>query len=65
MLEHKGICWKEKIDTLCDCVPQKYREQIAQEIEVELCNNGISCYGVNQEHCDTVKELAAIARGQK
>lgn len=60
-----GVCNKcDRIVDYCDCVPQKYREQIAQEIEAELCNNGKSCYGVNQEHCDTVRKLAAIARGK-
>ena len=40
------------------------REQIAKEIEATKCNNGKSCDGVNDEHCDTVDELIAIARGQ-
>ena len=45
---------------------EKYwREHIAKEIEALFCNGSSGCYGVNKEHCDNVKESAAIARGQK
>lgn len=71
------LCWnhqqeqlqgKVKIDCICGQLADMIyltRQEVAQEIERELCNNGRSCYGVNQEHCDTVRELAAIARGNK
>lgn len=41
------------------------REKIAKEIEATKCNSPQGCYGVNKEHCDTVDELAKIARGEK
>ena len=45
---------------------EKYwREHITKEIEALFCNGSSGCYGVNKEHCDNVKESAAIARGQK
>ena len=42
------------------------REQIAKEIETQLCHTPSGgCWGVNGEHCDYIRECAAIARGQE
>lgn len=41
------------------------REEIAKEIEAQLCDSKLGCYGVNKEHCDVMRECAAIARGKK
>lgn len=40
---------------------QSIREAIVLEIEALLC--GDSCLGVNQEHCDNIKEAITIVRG--
>lgn len=42
---------------------QDLREEIAQEIEKLLCDS--NCLGVNQEHCDNIKESIAVVRGKK
>jgi hypothetical protein len=42
-----------------------FGEQIAKEIEAELCQSNSGCYGVNQEHCDYIKECIGIAKGHK
>jgi len=40
-----------------------WRDRIAKEISDLLCDNGKSdCFGVNGEHCDTIKETMSIAR---
>jgi len=41
---------------------RKVRDQVAQEIDSLLCDNGAECYGVNQEHCDIIRQCAALAR---
>ena len=41
-------------------------EDIAKEIESKLCDTPSGgCWGVNQEHCDCIRECADIARGNK
>lgn len=43
---------------------QNLRENIAREIEAELCDTGDGgCYGVNDEHCDIIRKVVSIARG--
>ena len=62
-----GICNKcnETVD-YCDCIPQKYRERIAREIEDLLCTRDgwARCPSANEEHCDTIREVTKAIRGE-
>ena len=84
------LCWnhqqqqlKKEVERDCICgqladMIYLTRQEIAKEIERELCINSIwdgkvqdsyegddGCCGVNGEHCEIVKECADIARGNK
>jgi len=44
-------------------IPQSIRDAIALEIEALLC--GDTCYGVNGEHCDNIREAISVVKGIK
>lgn len=62
----RGGMFRKDKPTKCDyCETESYwREQIAQEIEVDKCDGNKGCFGVNGEHCDVLDDCAKIARGE-
>jgi hypothetical protein len=61
----KLVCNKcNQSTSYCDCIPQKYREQIANEIEdyrVDRCR----CEQTLEKDCDALIKAVDIVRGQK